>query len=289
MIEILDPGLLSTIQDSGRIGFRNLGVPISGFMDSEAARMANLIVGNPENSALIEITLHGPKLRFHGVTQMAITGANLSPEIDHSAIPMNQLITVNDNSVLSFGKPVDGVRSYLAIKGGILSDNVLNSQSQFRHITYKHKLERGDMIDIGVASTSEIFKMRLEYSYKKNSDVLEAYPGPEFESLDKNHINTLLASKFQIGLNDRMGYQLESSLTNSVDPIISSAVLPGTVQLTPSGKLLVLMRDCQTTGGYPRVLQLSESAINNLSQKRQNESVRFRLITSDLNAFSGNN
>lgn len=124
---------------------------------------------------------------------------------------------------------------------------------------------------------TKYFSKIKNLDFTKNE--LQTYPGPEFENLSSHQKKLLEATKFTISnLNNRMGYQLNELIENNVNPIITSAVLPGTVQLTPGGKLIVLMRDAQTTGGYPRVLQLSDDAINLLAQKKTSDLVSFSII-----------
>ena len=129
-------------------------------------------------------------------------------------------------------------------------------------------------------SNNAIVKINVSHFENRMMDV---YKGPEFDMLTIEQQELLLDLDFTIAKeNSRMAYQLVVTVNNSLKPIITSLVLPGTVQLTPSGKLIILMRDCQTTGGYPRVLQLSENAINRLSQKFTNDKIRFRKITQTI-------
>ena len=279
-IEILHPGLYSSIQDLGRPNFRKYGVPQSGVLDSYAAKKANLILSNVESSAVLEITQLGPKLKFTDSTQIAICGANLNPRINESTVLNNRILSIEKDDILSFGKRISGCRAYIAIAGGFVSDKVLGSYSWYNGITEKEVLQKGDKIEYSnlersVHSLNATIKVNDEYLSKSE---IQVFAGPEFELLSATQQKLLLGGQFQIDVNNnRMAIQLKELLKNNLNPIITGPVLPGTVQLTPSGRLIVLMRDCQTTGGYPRVLQLSEDGINTIAQKVVGESLRFEL------------
>jgi biotin-dependent carboxylase-like uncharacterized protein len=280
MIKVLNPGFYSTIQDSGRKGFQQYGVPYSGVMDAYSAALANHVLGNDENAAVIEMTMTGAKLQFHCVTNICISGADMTPTLNGIQIQLNKSIEIQSEDVLSFGKLNKGFRCYLAVLGGFETEVVMNSQSMYKGITTQFKISKNDELKIDennsfVDSKNALIKVNNEHFFNNKIDV---FKGPEFEFLSKNQREFLLQNEFTISKdNNRMAYQLSELLENTLEPIITSAVLPGTVQLTPSGKLIVLMRDCQTTGGYPRVLQLSESSINVLAQKFTGASITFIL------------
>lgn len=280
MIEVIDPGFYSTIQDLGRFGFQDYGVPSSGVMDSFSAFMANTLLGNPKNAAVIEMTLKGPKLRFDSNTSICISGANMPPALNGTPIELNRVIKVKKGDILSFGRIQNGVRTYLAVKNGIRSEQIMSSRSMYPNVTTYFRFQKNDIMDIDQThhadSTYALVKISNEHL---DSVHLEVHKGPEFDQLSKDQQKILFSKEFTVAKeNNRMAYQLDQTLENDLSSIITSLVLPGTVQLTPSGKLIVLMRDCQTTGGYPRILQLSESAINILSQKFTGDKIDFKLI-----------
>lgn len=278
-IEVLQSGLFSSIQDFGRRRFQKYGVPLSGVMDRIALKTANLILQNQADAAVLEITQMGPKLKFSASTKIAISGAYLSPKLNDSEIENNEVIKINEGDVLSFGKPELGMRAYLAILNGFKTEKALQSRSWYDGITIYEKLEKGMKLEYLASEdekhqTNASVKFDLQYLI---SEEIGVFPGPEFEKLPETLKNHLRQSKFSIDKNNnRMAIQLSEILENELAPIITGPVLPGTVQLTPGGKLIVLMRDCQTTGGYPRVLQLSEKGINMMAQKRVGDKVRFK-------------
>ncbi|MFD0861719.1 biotin-dependent carboxyltransferase family protein [Sungkyunkwania multivorans] len=278
-ITVLAPGFFSSFQDMGRMGFRKFGVPCSGAMDSYSYRLANAIVNNKNNEAAIECTLTGPTLQFGSNTILTIVGADGSPMINGRPCKINSLLTVVKDDILSFGKLKYGVRYYIAVKGGFDVTEILESKSYYKGIADHLLLKEGDIIsitdnDTGLLHTNANVRTRLTHFNTPNITVT---PGPEFESMLYSQQLQLFKSDFIISKhNNRMAYQLEGAVENDLGSMITGPVLPGTVQLTSSGQLIVLMRDAQTTGGYPRVLQLTEEGINRLSQKRQGDVIRFR-------------
>ncbi len=277
MIKILKEGLHTSIQDLGRIGYRNYGIPVSGAMDIEAAKLSNLILGNEETDAVMEITLLGPKLQFYNDTQIAISGADFSPAKNGFPVEMNTCIEIQKDDIIEFGSRKYGVRTYLAILGGFRTEQMFGSRSFYVGITKKEKISSGDELLFKTKKTSGFaaeVQLNFNNSYFKKQTLM-VDKGPEFDLLNDGQKQRLFAEVFTLGMNNRMAYQLKENLPNDLNPIISSTVLPGTVQLTPSGKLIILMRDCPTTGGYPRVLQLTEPSINRLAQKMQHEKVKF--------------
>ena len=250
MIKVISKGLYTTIQDKGRFGYRNIGVPSSGYMDSESAEAANLIVNNPKDNPLIEATLIGPTLEFKKSAVICITGGEFSPTLNdikissYSAIEVNKgyILKINNSSIVSI--------CYISIQGAIISDTILGSKSFYHQITNSNIIEEGDI-----------------FLFKKN-----------IRTLEQKHTHKKFNEEFSIGINNRMAYNLLQKIQDGIDSIISSGVIPGTVQLTPSGNIIILHRDCQTSGGYPRILQLNEKSLNDLAQLRTGDNIRFKLL-----------
>ena len=281
MIQILKPGFYSSIQDLGRFKYQHLGVPVSGVMDRYSAIYANTLLGNDPNCAVLEMTMTGPTLKFRSSTIIAICGADMSPLLNDKEISNNVTIKIQKGDVLSFGRLNEGFRAYLAVKDGFNSPKPLNSRSTYRPVTVFGALMKGmalpiskniDVVDLPKA------KMKFNETILK-STVLPVFKGPEFEKLSGKEQQLLTTTTFNVDRHhNRMAYRVLPPITNTLQPILTSPVLPGTVQLTPSGQLIILMRDAQTTGGYPRILQLSDEAINCLSQKTTANHFRFKLI-----------
>jgi len=281
MIEIVTPGLYTTVQDLGRFGHRATGVPVSGAMDSEAALLANSLLGNLKDEAVLEIVLVGPTLKFHQNTAIAIAGVPFEVTLNDIVINTNRSISIKKNDVLHLGRAKKGMICYLAVAGGIQTPKVLNSRSFYANITKEATLKKGAMLPIkeDVIITKDERPSVKERNF--DSNYLEVYPGPEYSSLTIFEQQGLLEQRFIISSqSNRMAYILESGLTLSAEEIFTAPVQPGTVQLTPSGKILVLMRDAQVTGGYARIFQLTEQCINLLAQKRGGEAVGFKVTCS---------
>ena len=280
MIKILDPGFYSTIQDSGRFGYRDYGVPVSGAMDSYSSNFANLLLGNSSNAAVIEATMTMPKLKMMRPANLAIAGASVKAKVNNVAVDSHTVIQLNTNDVLSFGRLKQGFRAYIAVNGGFKTETVLGSQSLYKGITELVKILKNDLLAFNSAQSKSIEQyasVKYDESIIESSE-LKVLKGPEFEKLTEKQQKTLFNSGFKVSkYNSRMAYRLTSAIQNNLEPILTAPVLPGTVQLTPSGQLIILMRDCQTTGGYPRVLQLTEKAINILSQRTTGDEIKFRL------------
>jgi len=276
MIKVIQPGLFTTIQDGGRHGYRNIGIPTSGFMDKESAWAANNIVDNDREESLIEITLKGPTLLFNNNYTISITGGDFNPLINDMPIKMYESINVKLGDTLKINNTKNGARCYLAISGGIDVKSIFGSKSFLSNISESYYLRKGDEIRISDNSNNKILK-KNKLKFKLNRS-MEVFKGPEFDLLSIKVKNMLFKNKFTIRTNSRMAYNLEEKVQIGIKSIISSPVLPGSVQLTPSGKMIILHRDCQTTGGYPRILQLSRNSLNNLSQLTSGEKIELKLI-----------
>lgn len=280
MVEVIKQGLYSSIQDLGRLGYAHIGVPVSGAMDATSALIANTVLGNLSTDAVLEMTFVGAQLKFHTPTFICITGADMSATLNNTAIQLNKKIQMEAGDVLTFASAKNGCRTYVAVSGGFQTEVVLSSRSYYANITKCSVVKKGDVLKISPNYNNLVID-HAKIKTSRFTDVpLLVFEGPEFQQLTKNQQEQLFKRDFTVSnLNNRMAYQLNEILKNTLSPIITSAVLPGTVQLTPNGTLIVLMRDAQTTGGYPRILQLSESAINRLAQKKVNDLIRFKRTT----------
>lgn len=271
--------MFASVQDHGRLGYRDLGVPTGGVMDKELAMLANSTLGNKESAACIEFASPGPVLRFLEPTRIFLSGFGLKPQLNGREIRSAEVIDIKSGDVMDTGRFNGCFWSYLAVRGGIGSEVVLGSRSQHAGLTAKARLLRGSKYDISnewnVNKTDGKVNSRLRLS--KQGSFIVAYPGPEFGLLSGKD-RKLLETEFKVGkASNRMAYNLEHSLFISAKEILTAPVQPGTIQLTPSGGLIALMRDAQTTGGYARVLQLSDKSIAQLARLPVNQLSRFRI------------
>ncbi len=278
MIKVIDPGFYTSIQDLGRFGAQNFGVPVSGCMDQCSSDIANKIIGNNSLEALIELTMTGCSLKFKNDTTIAITGSDMSPKLNGLSIDMFSVIEVKYGDILSFGRIKYGFRTYIAFRGGINSEKVMESKSMYVGLTKNFKINKND--EIYLNDSKPLLNKKHEPSLKKLilSDEIECYKGPEYSKLTTQNKQKLLSTQFSISNNhNRMGYVLDQKIKNTIKPIITSHVMPGTVQLTPGGDIIILMRDSQTTGGYPRILQLTNKGIDFVAQKRTGSLIKFSI------------
>lgn len=284
MIKVLSSGFFTTVQDEGRFGYGKFGVPVSGAMDKYSAKLANHILSNKDNEATLEITLGKCKLLFNSQTIISITGADFSSKINNVKVSLNASIEIHQGDVLTFNKPIYGVRCYLAVKGGFQTEVVLKSRSFYKGITAQNRIEKNDELTIkpcDISLIKSLSSVKVQTTHF-SCTTIEAYYGPEYYLLNEVQKEQFSKILFTISKeNSRMGYRLQEHIKNDLGSLLTSSVLPGTVQLTPSGKLIILMRDCQVTGGYPRILQLTEDSINKLGQKTTGDT--FSFIIAPLN------
>lgn len=268
MIEVLLAGLATSIQDAGRFGYRYLGVPVSGAMDSCSFQLANALLNNSNNCACIEMAYSGPLLKFHCDTYIALSGADYCFKVNKHPVDVNQVIKIDAGDILSCGHSKNGVYAYLALQGGLQSEICLKSRSYYATLTENSTIKRGQLIAYKKSTSTILNRSKIKHKIQGLSLVkIPAFRGPEFALLSANMQNIVFKKQFTLApQSNRMAYQFKSISGIRADEIISSPVQAGTVQLTPSGKMIVLMRDCQTTGGYARILQLPEASINRISQ-----------------------
>ncbi len=279
MLKVLKSGFFTTIQDSGRLGYLNKGVPVSGFMDSFTASKLNLLLDNQEGAAVMEVTMTGPTLEFEDETYICIGGADISVTLNNNPIQHFKIYKIEKGDILSYGRMKKGFRNYLAIKNGFKADSVLGSQSFYYPLTNKsHLSDRAELAyESCVEYDAKITEIKVDSFL--DEEVLDVAIGPEFELLNDKQLEQLFSKEFSVAKEyNRMAYQLEEMIQGHSYSMLTSATLPGTVQITPSGKLIILMKDGQTTGGYPRILQLSDKAISIVAQKKYGDIISFRFV-----------
>ncbi len=290
-IKIIKPGICTAIQDLGRTGYRSLGIGQGGVMDFFAASVANYLVGNDENAALIEMHFPAATIVFQSAARISITGADFAAHINDTPVSLYQPLYITDGDVLSFKKNNSGARAYIAIGGGMMADKWLGSFSTHIKVQaggYKGRLLQKDD-EIGLNTVAPIKHNKkfsiapsvIESIYTKDN-VIRCIAGPEYHLLNTESENIFSNALFVISnQSDRMGYRLRGdvlSLKNTVE-LISSAVGFGTIQLLPNGQLIVLMADHQTTGGYPRISAVITADFPKLAQLRVNTPIKFKLIS----------
>ncbi len=279
MLRLLKSGFYTSVQDAGRFGFRDKGVPVSGVMDNLAMDKANALLENDDTAAVLEITMTGPTIEFDRNTYIVLAGAPMSVTLNNLPIINYRVYKVSAGDILSYGRLEKGFRSYLAVKGGIKTEVILSSRSLSKSITKENQLADRSEIPFEPCTTFEPKISELKIDSYLDESVLQVAKGPEFEMLNDRQLENIFGQDFSIAKeNNRMAYQLNEKIDGHQQSMLTSATLPGTVQLTPSGKLIILMKDGQTTGGYPRLLQLTDRAISILAQKKFGDAISFELL-----------
>jgi len=291
-IKVLKAGLLTTVQDLGRTGYRKDGIVVNGAMDTLALQIGNLLLGNERTEAGLECTLMGPKLLFEKDQLIAITGGDLSPSVDGEPVKMWRPILVLKGSVLSFGAAVNGCRAYLTVAGGFDLPVVLGSTSTYLKAGF------GGM-DGRALRSDDLLYFKREFSGEKRNfnwsidmklypdlgdSVIRVIEGPEYFWFNSEVLMNLFTDDYEVSKEaDRMGYRLNGVLLKPLEEkqLLSAAVTFGTVQVTGKGNLILLMADHQTTGGYPRVLQVISADYVKLAQMQSGRKIRFSLVKLD--------
>ncbi|SDX54226.1 antagonist of KipI [Marininema mesophilum] len=281
-------GLLTTIQDQGRFGYQQFGMVVAGAMDAFSHQVANCLVGNSRREATLEITMMGPVLRFGEDIWIALTGADLSPQVAGKAIPMWKSYLVKAGESLSFGKIRDGVRSYLAVAGGFAVEPVMGSRSTYLKAGiggWKGRaLEKGDKLPVGLPSTTECHSRWLAPDQRPHYPKpisLRVVLGPQASSFTEKALHTFLSSSYEITpRSDRMGYRLQGSPLHHRETadILSDATAPGSIQVPADGQPIILMADRQTTGGYGKIATVISTDLPLLAQAAPGQQVTFQSI-----------
>ncbi|MEO6985383.1 MAG: biotin-dependent carboxyltransferase family protein [Paralcaligenes sp.] len=295
-VTVIAPGMLSSFQDLGRVGSQHLGVPVGGAMDNRAHRLANLLAGNSENEATLEITLTGPQLRFNAPCCIAISGADLSPSLNGRALPANRPIIARAGDLLKFGQRKSGARAYLAFHGGVDLWNVLGSLSthlpgQFGgyhgralkkddHLTLRTALSVQGIDDLAARLWNvKIYLPAILGLMPRTS--IRALRGEHSRLFTTQSIRQFFSAGFRISPHsNRMGYRLENTCLALAQPqqLLSEATGFGTVQVPADGNPIILMADRQTTGGYPKIAHVATVDLPFLAQCMPGETLRFTEI-----------
>jgi antagonist of KipI len=297
--EVLDGGLLTTVQDLGRAGYERIGVPVAGAMDSFALRAANWLVGNPPGAAALEITLVGPRLRAAEKCLVAVTGADLGLRVNGWDLPPWMAFFVRQGGTIEFSGRKTGCRAVLAVAGGIDVAPVMASHSTCLSGGFGgfegRALRRGDLVPMGSAGfhlperAGRAFPRHLIPGYS-DAPTIRVVLGPQDAYFTDEGIATFLAGEYQVSpASDRMGCRLvqqgerggklpESTLTRG--DFISDGVPLGAVQVPPDGQPIVMLADRQTTGGYPKIATVISADIPLLAQCVPGQSsVRFEAVS----------
>ena len=288
-------GFLTSVQDLGRTGLRQFGVSPGGALDSFGLRVANLLVGNDEGAAGLEITLGSLQLRFDDERLVAWCGGEFEVRIGSKSLPAGHTAHVRPGERLKFGRPQSGCRSWVAVSGGIDVPSTLGSRSTDLRAGFGgwegRALRDGDQLRLGkfrrsqTAATANISSWTAPHDWvspAKPKPILRFIHGIDWSRFNDVTIQRFTDQEFAVSPDsDRMGARLEGPELKRVDEgdLISEAVTPGTIQVPPNGKPILLLGDCQTIGGYPKIAHVITVDLGVAAQLRAGDHVRFSEIS----------
>lgn len=303
-LRIIKAGISTTLQDAGRRGFQAAGVPVSGAMDLDSMRLANILCGNDPGTVVLETTLHGAEWLAEEEQLIAFSGAGATLLINNQPAPYNKAIRVRACSLLSLKPSPVGCRSYLAVAGGFKSKMDLKSASTYKPALFGgyqgRALKAGDLLEWNPERSSvseKIFQSLLlngkdftvagwsaDFNCSSDSKIVRIFRGPEWDWFNHRDQDKLFNDSFGISnQSDRMGYRLTGSPLNLSEKkeMLSTAVCKGVIQVTHDGNLVLLMADAQTTGGYPRIAVAAAADLSACAQLRPGDRVHFVEISID--------
>lgn len=291
VFEVLEPGILTTIQDLGRYGFSQFGVPPSGALDTFSLRIGNLLVGNSEEEACLEVTIMGLKLKVAREVTIAITGGNLFPTLNGEPLDMWRTHLLVEGDVVTFKKVRAGCRAYLAISGGFVVPKIMGSKSTYLSGRFGglegRRLRRGDVL-----YTSDIPAPLDKLGLRFPSDwipslgkaiLLRVIPGPQDHHFTKNGFETFYSASYQVTSHcDRMGIRLEGPKIERrpdvEDSIISEGLISGAIQVPGDGKPIIILTEL-VTGGYTKIATIISTDLPKVAQLKPGDRVRFEPIS----------
>lgn len=284
---VISPGPLSTVQDSGRFGYMSRGFSPGGAMDTYSMRVANILVGNAPDDGVVEMTLMGMTVTFDCTSVIALTGADMSPQLNGGEIPTYTAVEVHSGDTLTLGVAKSGMRCYLAVAGGFDLPLVMGSMSTNLKCGIGgfqgRRLASGDVIPLRHSVSLAVIGRRstAPVSYG-NVITLRVILGPQDDYFTDGGINTFLSAEYTVSAkSDRMGVRLDGEAVenkNGVD-IISDGIATGSVQIPSSGTPIIMMADRQTTGGYAKLATVISADLKLIAQAKAGDKVRFEAVS----------
>lgn len=298
MMKVLNGGTSTTLQDAGRPGYRHLGIPSSGAADKLSFALANYLVGNPWNTTALECTLGGLHVRFTRDTVIGLAGAEMWAQINGQNLANFTSVPVKAGDILTLSFARHGVRSYLAVAGGLSGQVHFKSTSTYAPAKLGgldgRPLRAGDILTLNDPLGERRKIPRGLIPYLSTHVILRARPAPEFEELTLESRRHLFVSAYTATQDtDRMGTRLRGNKIELIKPLSlsSSPLLPGTLQLPPNGQPILALIDGHCTGGYARCLQVIRADHWQMGQIGPNTRVSFRrcFASEDERALSRRN
>jgi biotin-dependent carboxylase-like uncharacterized protein len=289
-LRVLNPGLHTTVQDLGRIGWQALGVPVSGALDGFSLRLGNALVGNSPGTAALEILYSGPTLEVAADTvRVAVAGVGAGLAIGgerERAVPGWQSLTIGRGEVLQIVPGPGSVCAYLAVEGGIAVPPALGSASTYVRAALGgfegRALQQGDLVPLAIEHAPERAELRLPTPPAPTGDQpIRVILGPQQEYFTEDAVAALLGAEFRISKSaDRMGMRLDGpSLRHRTGwDIVSDAIATGAIQVPGSGQPILLLADHQTTGGYPKIATVISADLPVVGRRRPGDALRFAAV-----------
>ncbi|WP_284602416.1 biotin-dependent carboxyltransferase family protein [Dickeya dadantii] len=299
-INVIRPGLATSVQDGGREGYYHLGIPPSGGLDQYSLRLANLLVGNPAQAAVLEMTLLGPELQFEGDALVAVCGARMSPLLDGMAMPLDTTFAVRAGQVLRFTPTTAGCRAYLAVAGGIAVPEVLDSRSTYALGAlggYQgRRLAANDVLPVGVPSRQATPEVTVPADCLQPLDkqvTLRMVTGLYIHRLTPAAVEQFFADDWRVGTEaDRIGYRLKGGAPLAFEPrtppfgagsdpsnIVDACYPIGSVQVPGGLEPIILLRDAVSGGGYMTLGTVISSDLDIIGQLQPHYGVRFAPVS----------
>ncbi len=284
---IINPGLLTTVQDAGRSGFQQYGMPVSGAMDWISFRLANILVGNPTNEACLETTFMGPEIEFLESSEFAVTGAEIRITLNGEPIASNQNHIAHKGDILKLETAKNGFRNYIAFSGGIEVASIMGSKSTYMRGKlggYKGRaLQSNDELNCGIKPSS--FKHRKVtnalFQLPKAHNTIRVIPANEVNAFTFEGLQTFLDEVYTISpQSDRMGYRLNGKKIAHKEgaDILSSGIANGTIQVPSHGEPIIMLADRQTVGGYTKIANVISADLPLLGQMKPGDKIRFKEV-----------
>jgi biotin-dependent carboxylase-like uncharacterized protein len=288
VLSVLAPGGYTTIQDQGRSGYQRMGIPVCGALDAFACHTANLLVANPLNAAVMEITVMGPRLEILAEADLAVAGAEMGMTLNDQSLDAWRSFSVKPGDILDIQQVKSGCRAYLAVNGGIDVPGVMGSRSTYVGGNiggYRGRLlKAGDVIQAGPAARlrgARVMPADLIPPYPAEI-VIRAIPGPQ-DDFFKEGLDTIFKSDYMVSTKaDRMGYRLQGPKIRIREgmpkSIISEPTMPGGVQIPPDEQPIILMVE-QTVGGYTKIVTVISVDLPKVAQATPGDSIRFEKVS----------
>jgi len=299
MLEVLKPGLATTVQDGGRPGYYNVGIPLSGALDQYALRLANLLLNNHETAAVLEATLMAPMLEIGNNTLIAVSGAQAAPKLNGALMPLNESFAVKAGDLLSFDFMTRGARLYIAVAGGIDVPQILGSRSTYGLGAFGgfqgRKLAAGDRLPLGKPSPHARAGRKVPDAlavHCPKEQELRVLPGIYDARLTEEAAESFYTDTWTVGSEaDRIGYRFKGGRALSFKPrtqpfgagsdpsnIVDAGYPYGCIQVPGGQEPIILHRDAVSGGGYAMIGTVISSDMNRIAQLQPNDKVHFKRI-----------